>query len=161
MHYCNNVLRKGCNDKHVAVSRLLIRRLRPLAAGKVECNRILFEVALLTIERSQGLYWKTRYCRVSVAVFVLLVTCFTMLFIWWRYLEFRLWMHGCRDGNRLQHFAKNLATGNLAHEEKKKSVCLFQQQQLDKRSHIFINKTPIPLLTSKLISRNIQATTLL
>ena len=46
-------------------------------------------------------------------------------------------------------------------KKKKKSVCLFQQQQLDKHSHIFINKTPIPLLTSKLISRNIQATTLL
>jgi len=48
-----------------------------------------------------------------------------------------------------------------ARKKNKKCVCLFQQQQLNKHSHIFINKTPIPLLTSKLISRNIQATTLL
>jgi len=30
---------------------------------------------------------------------------------------------------RVQLFAKKNATGNLAHEKRKKNVCLFQQQQ--------------------------------
>jgi len=46
-------------------------------------------------------------------------------------------------------------------KKKKKRECLFQQKKLNKQKQKYINKKPIPLLTSKLISRNIQATTLL